>query len=237
MKTVHYMLFTTRFAVFILLACQLFIFSSCDEYEQWTNDPPEINTFTIPTEVRYGETVDLKIGVTDPENDDLTYIWEVSAGTLIVKEGAQVQWTAPELTDAEIAPDEKVTVHVTVRDKGEESVIESATIIVYSKAFRVAKALSGTYELVRAQVDGETAEAFGAMRLTTSTFSRDYQGDGTFFYGSYRLIEPFDARKGIIYWLSDGNTEPIVSNYTWDGELLVLYWTATATGHVYQKLK
>ncbi|MYB64811.1 hypothetical protein F4083_02595 [Candidatus Poribacteria bacterium] len=231
------MFFTTRSAVFILLTCQLFIFSSCSEYEQWTNDPPEINTFTIPTEVRYGETVELKIGVTDPENDDLTYIWEVSTGTLIVDEGARVQWTAPELTDSEIAPDEKVTVHVTVRDKGEESVIESATIIVYSKAFRVAKALSGTYELVRAQVDGETTEAFGSMRLTTSTFSRDYQGDGSFFYGSYRLIEPFDESKGIIYWLSDGNTQPTVSNYTWDGELLVLYWTATATGHVYQKLK
>ena len=237
MKTKYYMHFTTRSAVFILLVCQLFIFSSCDEYEQWTNDPPEINTFTIPNEVRYGETVELKIGVTDPENDDLTYIWEVSAGTLIVDEGVQVQWTAPELTNSEIAPDEKVTVHVTVRDKGEESVIKSATIIVYSKAFRVAKALSGTYELVRAQVDGETTEAFGSMRLTTSTFSREYQEDGSFFYGSYRLIEPFDESKGIIYWLSNGSTEPTVSNYTWDGELLVLYWTATATGHVYQKFK
>ena len=237
MNTTNITVFAIRFGVFFLLTCQLFIFCSCDEYEQWTNDPPEINTFTIPTEVRYGETVELKIGVTDPENDDLTYIWEVSAGTLIGGEGAQVRWTAPELTASEIAPDEIVAVHVTVRDKGEETVVKSASIIVYSKSFRVAKALSGTYELVRAQVDGETTEAFGSMRLTTSTFSRDYQGDGTFFYGSYRLIEPFDGSKGIIYWLSDGSTEPTVSNYTWDGELLVLYWTATATGHVYQKFK
>ncbi len=237
MKTVHYMFFPTRLGVFTLLVCQLFILSSCGEYDRWTNDPPEIRTFTIPSEVRYGETVELKIGVTDPENDDLTYIWEVSDGTLIGGEGARVQWTAPELTDSEIAPDEKVTVHVTVRDKGEESVIESATIIVYSKAFRVAKVFSGTYELIRAQVDGETTEAFGSMRLTTSTFSRDYQGDGTFFYGSYRLIEPFDENKGIIYWLSDGSAEPTVSNWTWDGELLVLYWVASEIGHVYQKLK
>ena len=232
-----YMIFTTRLGVFFLLTCQMFIFSGCNEYEQWTNDPPEINTFTIPNEVRYGETVELKIGVTDPENDDLTYIWEVSSGTVIGGEGAQVEWTAPELTDSETAPDEIVTVHVTIRDKGEETVVKSASIIVYSKSFRVAKTLSGTYELVRAQIDGETIEAFGAMRLTTSTFSRDYHGDGTFFYGSYRLIEPFDESKGIIYWLSDGNLEPIASNYTWDGQLLVLYWTDTGIGHVYQKLK
>ena len=42
--------------------------------------------------------------------------------------------------------------------------------------------------------------------------------------------------KGRSIGFSDGSAEPIVSNYTWDGELLVLFWQATATGHVYQKL-
>ena len=67
----------------------LLIFSSCDEYESWTNDPPEINTFTVPKEVRYGESVELKVGVSDPENDELTYTWEVSAGTLTGEDGAE----------------------------------------------------------------------------------------------------------------------------------------------------
>ena len=71
------------------------------------------------------------------------------------------------------------------------------------------------------------------MRLTTATFTREYQSNGAFFFGSYKLIEPFDEQKGTIYWFSDGSTEPIVSTYTWDGELLVLFWTATSTGHVY----
>ena len=222
--------------VFLFLGCQLLIFSGCDEYESWRNDPPEINTFTTPKEVRYGESVDLKIGVSDPENDTLTYTWEVSGGILTAEAGPEVQWTAPALPNTEIAPDQTVTVHVIVRDAGEEIVSKSASIIVFSKSYRVAEALSGVYELIRAQVDGKPVEEFGSMRLTTTTFTREFQKDDQFLFGSYKLIEPFDENKGIIYWFSDDNPEPIVSTYTWDGELLVLFWTATSTGHVYQKL-
>ncbi|MYA98206.1 hypothetical protein F4X90_00800 [Candidatus Poribacteria bacterium] len=236
MKILNPMPYTALLVIFPLLACQLLIFSGCDAYETWTNDPPKINTFTVPKEVRYGESVELKVGVFDPENDELTYTWEVSAGTLTTEQSAEVQWTAPELSASEIEPDQTVTVHVSIRDQGEETVSKSAVIIVYSKSYRVAEALSGAYELVRTQLAGETTEAFGSMRLTTATFTREYQSNGAFFFGSYKLIEPFDAQKGTIYWFSDGSTEPIVSTYTWDGELLVLFWTATSTGHVYQKL-
>lgn len=230
------MLYATRLSMFLLLICQFLIFSSCGEYERWTNDPPEINTFTVPKEVRYGESVTLKVGAFDPENDELTYIWEISAGALAAEHGAEIQWTAPELPNSEIEPDQTVTVHVSIRDQGEKIASKSAAITVYSKSYRIAEALSGSYELVRTQVAGETTEAFGSMRLTTATFTREYQSDGAFFFGSYKLIEPFDAQKGTIYWFSDGSSEPIVSTYTWDGELLVLFWTATSTGHVYQKL-
>ncbi len=227
-----------RFGTFLLLTCQLLlILSGCDEYERWTNDPPEINTFTVPEEVSYGESFKLKVGVFDPENDTLTYTWEVSAGTLTESEGAEVEWTAPEPSDSEIAPDQTVTIHVSVRDQGEETVSKSASIIVFSKSYRVAEALSGGYELVRTQVNGESTGDFGAMRLTTTTFTREFQRNNEFFFGSYKLIEPFDERSGTIYWFFHESSEPVVSTYTWDGELLVIYSSATSTGHVYQKRK
>ena len=237
MKILCPILSAKRLALLVLGISQLLILGGCDGYESWTNDPPEINTFTVPKAVRYGETVEFNVGVFDPENDDLTYTWHASAGTLRSTETATVEWTAPELAASEIQPDEIITVHVAVRDQGEEIVSKSATITVYSKAYRVADALSGHYQLIREQVGGQTTEALGSMRLTTTTFTREYQDTDAFFYGSYQLIEPFDERKGTIYWFSDGSTEPVVSTYTWDGELLVLFWTATSTGHVYQKRK
>ena len=235
MKILNRVLFSIRFGALLLLTCQLLIFGGCETYENWRNDPPEIRTLTVPKEVRYGETVELKVSVSDPENDTLTYAWDVSGGTLAGEGGPEIQWIAPKLPDAEIAPDQTVTVYVSVRDGGEESVSKFASIIVFSKSYRVAEALSGVYELVRKQVGGESVEEFGSMRLTTTTFTREFQTTGEFFFGSYKLIEPFDEKKGTIYWFSDESPEPVVSTYTWDGELLVVFWTATSTGHVYQK--
>lgn len=222
------------FTLSLILGCQLLIVCSCEEYKSWTNDPPEINTFTVPKEVRYGESVALKVGVSDPENDDLTYTWEVSAGTLVGKD-AEVQWTAPELPETESAPDQIVSVHVSVRDDGEETVSKSASITVYSKSYRVADTLSGTYQLVRTIVDDQPTEAFGSMRLTTTSFTREFQTDSEFFFGTYKLIEPYDESRGTIYWFNADNAEPIASTYTWDGELLVIYSSDTSTAHVYQK--
>lgn len=226
---------TRRWIVVVFFASLLVIFTGCEEYESWTNDPPEINTFTVPKEVRYGEKVKFKVGVSDPENDDLTYTWEVSEGILTGETTAEAEWTAPKLPNTEIAPDQTVTVHVSVRDAGEETVSKSATINVYSKSYRAAEALSGVYKLIRTQVGDESVEGFGLLRLTTKTFTREFHANDEFYFGSYKLVEPFDEKQGTIYWFSEDNPEPDTSTYVWDGELLVVFWHATSTSHVYQK--
>ena len=122
-----------------------------------------------------------------------------------------------------------------VRDGGEENVSKSTSIIVSSKAYKVTQALSGAYKLVRTQVHGDPIEEVGTMRLTTTTFTREFQNTDRFLSGAYKLIAPYDEKKGTIHWFSDGNPVPDVSTYTWDGQLLVLFWSATSTSHVYQR--
>lgn len=230
-------LFSTRHRVSIVFFVSLLvIFNGCSEYERWRNDPPKIHTFTVPKEVHYGETVELRVNVSDPEDDSLTYAWDVSDGHLDAEVGSEVRWTAPELPSAEIAPPQTVSVYVSVSDGvGEETVSESTVIVVFSKAYRVAKSLSGKYALIRSQVSGESYEETGTMRLTITTFTREFQQANEFDFGTYQLIEPFDTEKGTIFWYSDGAGNSTSTTYTWDGALLVLFWDATATGHVYQK--
>ena len=158
----------------ILLILQIAIFSGCDQYEEFTNDPPEITTFTVPAEVEYGETIKLRIRAFDADNDSLTYVWDVSEGTLIGDTGPEVQWTAPKSLE-EMVPSKVVTVNVYVRDGGEKDVSKTASIIVYSKPYRVAEVLSGTYRLVSKSVHGDPVQVTSILRLTTTTFTREFQ--------------------------------------------------------------
>ncbi len=218
--------------LFIILVISL---SGCEQIESLRNDPPKINSFNVPEQVQYGESVKFKVGVFDPEDDELTYSWNVSGGILKNDTEAEVEWIAPTQPE-EVIPAQTVTVHVSVRDGGEEQASESTTIIVYSKTYEVANALKGFYELVRTQINGETVESLGGiMRLTTTTFTRQFEEDAQFFSGSYQLVEPFNDKKGTINWFSDGIPQLSVSTYTWDGKLLVIYSDATSTTHVYEK--
>ncbi len=232
----EYRLNTVSVVSFIFLLLQVVIFSSCDLYENWRNGEPEINSLDVPEKVQYGETAELEVSAFDPEDDIITYTWHVSDGVLSSETEPTVQWTAPILTDEEVVPPMTVTVRISVKDEGEEVLSKTASIIVFSKAYEVADGLSGEYDLVLTQVDGETVENQGGiMRLTTTTFTRQFEEKNQFFFGTYSLIEPYDDKKGNMNWISDGNTIPIVSTYTWDGKLLVIYWTDTTTAHVYQK--
>ncbi|MYA72493.1 hypothetical protein F4Y19_20890, partial [Candidatus Poribacteria bacterium] len=81
---------STQAGLVILLILQAVILIGCTQFEELTNDPPEITTFTIPNEVEYGETVTFKARVFDPEDDPLRYAWEVTDGVLAGEAGPQV---------------------------------------------------------------------------------------------------------------------------------------------------
>ena len=228
--------------VFILGSC-LSLVTGCGQVEKYTNDPPKITRFTVPNEVHYGETVEFRVTVFDPEDDTLTYAWEVSGGSLLSEAGAEVQWTAPELPVDPVTAPIGISVHVSVRDGiSEEHVSKSASVIVFSRAFRVAQSISGAYELVRYEVRGDPVEATGTMRLTTTTFTRElrFLGEGEneaseFTSGAFELIAPFDEKKGTISWNADTEVTPTISSYTWDGKLLTLFWPSTRIGAAFQK--
>lgn len=219
----------------IALVAQVEMLSGCGQFEAWTNDAPEITTLILPKEIPYGETVIFRVRVFDAENDDLTYAWEVSEGSLIGEVGPEVEWRAPDLPFQEIAQPRTVKVQVFVNDGGEEDVSKSASILVYSKAYNIADELSGVYQLIRTETDGKLVEDAGTLRLTEKTFIQEFENGNQFISGSYQLIEPYNNRQGTIHWFIDGNPKPTISTYTSDGRLLVLYSEATSTRHIYQK--
>ena len=230
----------TQRGALILSVLQIVIFiSGCEA----VNDPPKIITFTVPAEVEYGKTVEFKVGADDPEGNPLTYSWEVSAGTLIGSTEPEVQWTAPELPLEELVPPTVVRVHVYVQDVRQEEVFETASITVFSKTYKIVQALVGTYILVSKRVHGARVEETGVLRLTTTTFTREFrvsvggevQGPVQVIAGSYELVDPFGTKHGGIHWLTDGEPSPSVATYSWEDERLVIFFPATSTEYVYTR--
>ena len=234
---------STQASLVILFILQAVILIGCEQYQELTNDPPEITTFTVPNEVEFGETVTFRARVFDPENDELTYAWEVTDGTLEGEAGPQVQWTAPELPPEELVPPKIVTVYIYVRDGGEEDVHKKAAINVFSKPYKIAQFFTGTYTLISKQVKGDPVAETSTLRLTPTTYTREIPADpeaenpepAQFITGSHRFIEPFNESSGTIHWFPTGSTTPDVSTYTWDGRLFVIFYPKTDTSYIYEK--
>ena len=86
-----------RVLFFIPIIC-LILFAACGGgTDPSDNTSPEINELTASDSiVSVNETVDISCDAVDPDGDELTYSWEVSAG-VIAGSGSNVTWTAPAL--------------------------------------------------------------------------------------------------------------------------------------------
>ena len=63
----------------IVLVLQIIVLSGCGQYKKLTNDVPQITSFTVPLEVAYGETVEFRVRVFDPEEDPMKPIVDAVA--------------------------------------------------------------------------------------------------------------------------------------------------------------
>lgn len=230
----------TRIGALTLAVLHIVVFiSGCEVVTEFTNDPPKITYFTVPAEVEYGETVEFKVGAYDAEDDPLTYLWEVSAGRLTNPAEPEVEWTAPELPPGEVVLSKVVRVDVSVQDSGEEETSKTASITIFSKIYRLIETLTGTYTLISKRVQGARVEETGVLRLTPSTFTREFRlprdGEVQVIAGSYKLVEPFGTKQGRMHWLTQGDPAPSVATYSWEHQRLVIFFPATSTEYVYTR--
>ena len=230
----------TQIGTLLLPLLQIVILvSGCEVHTEFTNEAPKIIYFVVPAEVAYGETVEFEVGAYDLEDDPLTYSWEVSAGRLTNAAEPEVQWTAPELPPEEVVSSTVVHVHVSVQDSREGDASETASIVLFSKRYKVMQALSGTYTLISKRVRGDQVEETGVLRLTTTTFTQEFRtsvdAEVQVIAGFYKLVDPVGAEHGGIHWVTDGEPTPSVGTYTWEGEHLVLFFRATSTEYIYAR--
>ena len=72
------------FSMFIVIIGALFV-AGCgddDDDTEITNSQPIIDRVIVPESVKAGETVKLEVVAHDADGDELSYSWEVSAGTV-----------------------------------------------------------------------------------------------------------------------------------------------------------
>ena len=98
----------------------------CGEEKEPTNNPPVINSFTASsTEVDTSAEVELVVLATDPDGDDLTYVYENTGGTVTGTDN-MVTWVAPEasgnyvitvdVSDGELNTQDLITITVVLPD-------------------------------------------------------------------------------------------------------------------------
>jgi len=110
----------------LLLLVIAAVFFSCGVVEKLANRAPVIHKVSADRyTVFVGDTVNVSVDATDPDEDELTYSWSATGGTFINRHQQSARWIAPKREDS-------FDLQVTVRDENGGEAGEMLTINVVS---------------------------------------------------------------------------------------------------------
>ena len=233
-----------RTGLVILFILQAVILTGCAQYEELTNDPPEITTFTIPNEVEYGETVEFRARVFDPEDDSIEVCVGGNRWHFGGRSGPPRSVDCSRTAAGGDCPAESRN-RLSLRTRWRRGRVSTKRQRLLSSPSPI-KLRNSSAVPIRSSPNrsqGDPVAETSTLRLTSTTFTREIQSNPEaevqaptqFITGTYRFIEPFDESSGTIHWFPTGSTSPDVSTYTWDSRLLVVFYPETATSLIYEK--
>jgi uncharacterized protein (TIGR02145 family) len=142
-----------------------FILISCEK-----NYPPNITDTTFTrTPGNFTTSFILTVEASDPNLDELTYLWEADQGTFDDPTRYETTWTGPESAD-----DRQYNIKITVSD-GKESVSETLTIGIAAPYYGK---LSGFAYFAKCKVPVHEAIIYIANRRDTSKIDGSYSMEG-----------------------------------------------------------
>ncbi|MBN2412556.1 hypothetical protein JXQ31_12780 [candidate division KSB1 bacterium] len=103
-----------------------FLLMTCGVVEKLANRVPVIKKLEADRyTVLVGDTVNVSVDASDPDEDEMTYSWSANGGAFINKHEAAVQWIAPLIEDV-------FDLQVSVKDKNGGEATDNISITVIS---------------------------------------------------------------------------------------------------------
>ncbi|MBN2354724.1 hypothetical protein JXO59_01355 [candidate division KSB1 bacterium] len=171
----------------------LFFVLSCNVVDKLTNTPPLVESISAEKIIcNVGDTLWVRVQVSDPDDDPVTASWTADGGFFISNQGIEVDWVAPKTAGY-------YTLIVTVRDDkgGEMEERISITVLPLEKpVVRITQPQDGAY-----------FTALGSLTITVSAEPANFVGVEFYLDDVKRLSDP--SPPFTMDWPLDGLSGPL----------------------------